>query len=111
MALDSAGGGLPTEDITNQSAGLGSQDLGSSVNPHASIDDYNRVMLQYTQRQMAAFTSNGSSGARRNSGTSGRSGSSGQSNASSVTNMARTGNGPSPRQGGSGSHSSGSTRS
>lgn len=109
MTMDPAGGGLPTEDISNRS-----QDLGSSVNPHASVDDYNRVMLQYTQRQMAAFTNNGSPGNRRNSatsGTSGVSGASGQSSSSSVTNMARTGSGPPPRASGSSSRSSGNARS
>ncbi|CRG87367.1 hypothetical protein PISL3812_04384 [Talaromyces islandicus] len=104
MSLSSAGGGLPTEDISDRSAGLGAQDLGSSVNPHASIDDYNRVMLQYTQRQMAAFT-NSAPGNRRSSGNSGSSGSSGQSNTSSIANMARTSNGPPPRRSGTGSHS------
>ncbi|QKX61251.1 uncharacterized protein TRUGW13939_08399 [Talaromyces rugulosus] len=100
--MDPAGGGLPTEDINNQSAGLGSQGLASSANPHASVDDYNRVMLQYTQRQLAAFTTNSPS-ARRSSATSG---SSGPSNSSSVTNIARTGSGIAPRASGSSSYSS-----
>jgi hypothetical protein len=104
--MDPAGGSLPTEAISNRSAGLGSQDLVSGVSPHTSVDDYNRVMLQYTQRQLAAFTSNSPS-ARRPSGTSGSSGSSGPSSASSVTNIARTGSGFPPRLSGSSSYSSG----
>lgn len=106
MAMDSARSGLPTEDISR------SQDLGSSVNPRASIDDYNRVMLQYTQLQMASFTDKGSPEARRNnSGTSGTSGSSAQSTTSSVTNLARTGTEPPPRSNSSRSHTPGTTRS
>ncbi|KAH8702145.1 hypothetical protein BGW36DRAFT_424432 [Talaromyces proteolyticus] len=99
MALDQAGGGVPTENMSGRAPGLDAQGLDRSTNPPASIDDYNRVMLQYTQQQLAAFTNNGDFGDRRSSATSG---SSGHSNSSSVTNMASAGNGPPPRRSGSG---------
>lgn len=100
MTMGSTGGGLPTEDINERNSSIGSQNPDSGMSPHASsVEDYNRVMLRYTQKQMAAFANNDASGERRNSGTSGTSGSSGgysQSNASSVSNLARTGGGPPP---------------
>jgi hypothetical protein len=91
-AMDSAdavlSGGTRGRDL-----GLSSMDNhGVNSHPH-TIDDYNRVMLQYTQRQMAAFTNNNDMSEGRNRGMSR---SSGQSNNSSVTNMAQDGSGPSP---------------
>lgn len=59
-----------------------SQSSGPHLDPHSSVDDYNRVMLQYTQRQMAAFTK-GDPSRRNNSVASGSSGSSGGSSNSS----------------------------
>lgn len=58
--------------------------------PQTSLDDYNRLMLQHTQRQMAQFTNGGDN--RRNSG---QSGNGGQSNPS-AGNWARGASGPSP---------------
>jgi len=65
---------------------------GNNINlaPQTSVDDYNRLMLQYTQRQMAQFTNGG--GNRRNSGQSGNSG----QNNPSAGNWARGASGPSP---------------
>jgi hypothetical protein len=81
-------------------ASLSSTDnQGGISDHHTSIDDYNRVMLQYTQRQMMAFTNHGNMNERHNSSTSR---SSGQSNTSSMTNMVRDGNGPSPPRSGDG---------
>jgi hypothetical protein len=69
-----------------------------SLDPaHASLEDYNRSMLQYTQRQMSSFVDVDDS--HRGRGSSSRSsqssGQSGCSSASSGTNMARQANGPS----------------
>lgn len=60
---------------------------GVSLDRRASLDNYNRAMLQHTLRQMAAFTDSCDFAKRRNSGTSG---SSGRSNASTVAGMARS---------------------
>jgi hypothetical protein len=104
MPNDPADFNFAAEDVSGRDSGLGPLDTGTSgVDPNASVDDYNRVMLQYTQRQIAAFTDGENGTGRRNSGTSR---SSGQSNVSSVGNMARTGTGPSPQRG-SESYSSG----
>lgn len=110
MTMDTAAGGLPTEEINARGSGFAPQGFSSSIEPPASVDDYNRIMLQYTQRQLAAFTNNGSLGERRNSGTSGSSGRSVRSSASSVSNMARTGNGPMPLHSASASRSPDNTR-
>ncbi|KUL92112.1 hypothetical protein ZTR_02245 [Talaromyces verruculosus] len=80
--------GLPSEDISGRTIDIGPLDTAPGINPRSSVDDYNRVMLQYTQRQIEAFTQAGDNMlARRNSGNSRSSGSSGQSSTSSVTNM------------------------
>ncbi|CAG7980305.1 unnamed protein product [Penicillium salamii] len=66
-----------------------------SLDPaRASLEDYNRSMLQYTQRQMSTFVDVDDS--HRGSGTSSRSSqSSGQSGRSNdATGMARNANGP-----------------
>ncbi|KAJ5146413.1 uncharacterized protein N7515_000977 [Penicillium bovifimosum] len=66
-----------------------------------SLEDYNRSMLQYTQRQMSSFVDVDDSHPGR--GSSGRSsqssGQSGRSSASSGTDMASQANGPSPASG------------
>lgn len=88
MPIDPAEG-LPSEDISGRTAGIGPMETAPGVDPRSSVDDYNRVMLQYTQRQIEAFTQAGDNVlGRRNSGNSR---SSGQSNNSSVTNMAGAG--------------------
>ncbi|GLA39325.1 hypothetical protein AnigIFM63604_005000 [Aspergillus niger] len=55
-------------------------ETGRAVDPHSSVEDYSRVMLEYTQRRMADFTDlddeKGSSRSSRSSQTSGNSGSS-----------------------------------
>lgn len=68
-----------------------------SLDPaRASLEDYNRSMLQYTQRQMATFVDVDDS--HRGSGTSSRSsqssGQSGRSSGSNGSGMARNANGP-----------------
>lgn len=100
MPIDPAEG-LPSEDISGRTTGIGPLDTGPGIDPRSSVDDYNRVMLQYTQRQIEAFTQAGDNMlARRNSGNSRSSGSSGQSNSSSVTNMAGAGTALPPQQSG-----------
>ncbi|CAG8373151.1 unnamed protein product [Penicillium salamii] len=68
-----------------------------SLDPaRASLEDYNRSMLQYTQRQMSTFVDVDDS--HRGSGTSSRSsqssGQSGRSNDATGSSMARNANGP-----------------
>lgn len=70
-----------------------------SLDPaRASLEDYNRSMLLYTQRQMSNFVDVDHS--HRGSGSSSRSsqssGQSGRSNESSASDGARNANGPSP---------------
>jgi hypothetical protein len=58
-----------------------------------SLGDYNRSMLQYTQRQMSTFVDNDDS--HRSKGSSSRSSqSSGQSGRSGTSGLARQANGP-----------------
>ncbi|EED17934.1 conserved hypothetical protein [Talaromyces stipitatus ATCC 10500] len=98
MAMNPAEG-LPTEDISGRTSGIALLETTPGIDPRASVDDYNRVMLQYTQRQIEAFTQAGDNMlGRRNSGNSRSSGSSGQSNTSSMTNMAGAGSGLPPQQ-------------
>lgn len=85
---------LATQGIPGHGPALEPIDTGTNIDPHSSVDDYNRVMLQYTQRQMAAFTHGDDTGTGRRNSTTSRS--SGQSNTSSVTKMAHGGTGPSP---------------
>lgn len=59
-----------------------------------SLSDYNRVMLEYTQRQIAAFTNNDNAVERQDSA---ESVSSGLSSMTTVTRVARTGTGPAPQ--------------
>ena len=93
MPVDPAEG-LPSEDLSGPNPNIAPIETAPGIDPHSSVDDYNRVMLQYTQRQIEAFTQAGDNMlGRRNSGHSRGSGSSGQSNNSSVTNMAGTGTG------------------
>ncbi|KAJ5775164.1 uncharacterized protein N7511_000175 [Penicillium nucicola] len=59
----------------------------------ASLGDYNRSMLQYTQRQMSTFVDTDDSHHRKSS-SSRSSQSSGQSGRTSVSGLARQANGP-----------------
>lgn len=98
MPIDPAEG-LPSEDISGRTTSIGPMETVPSIGPRSSVDDYNRVMLQYTQRQIEAFTQAGDNMlARHNSGNSRSSGSSRQSNSSSVTNMAGAGTALPPQQ-------------
>ena len=69
---------------------------GMRLRPHASVEDYSRIMLQYTQRQMAAsLKGNSDDGLSVRSGTSGRSNDSGQSSVVSFSRSAvQVGNTP-----------------
>jgi hypothetical protein len=73
-----------------------------STDPRISLEDYNRTMLEYTQRQMSSFVdlddSNASS--RASSRSSQSSGDSGRSGASSNGILARQANGPPPTSAG-----------
>ncbi|GLI74996.1 hypothetical protein PoHVEF18_003246 [Penicillium ochrochloron] len=69
-----------------------------STEPRISLEDYNRTMLEYTQRQMSSFVdlddnNSGNSGSSRSSQSSGNSGRSGTS---SNGVLARQANGPPP---------------
>lgn len=100
MPIDPAEG-LPSEDISGRTTSIAPMETAPGIDPHSSVDDYNRVMLQYTQRQIEAFTQAGDNMlGRRNSGNSRSSGSSGQSSSSSVTNMAGAGTALPPQQAG-----------
>ncbi|KAJ5759760.1 hypothetical protein N7520_006916 [Penicillium odoratum] len=76
-----------------------------SVDPRNSLEDYNRTMLDYTQRQMSTFVDldgnsrNGTSS--RNSQSSSNSGNSGNSAGSSNGVLASQANGPPPTSAGS----------
>ncbi|KAJ5182977.1 hypothetical protein N7492_000593 [Penicillium capsulatum] len=94
----------PTETIpmfpTDSENGPPSQQA-QSLDPRNSLDDYNRTMLEYTQRQMSSFVdlddTNGaglSGTSSRSSHSSGNSGRSGASNNGSI--LARQANGPPP---------------
>jgi hypothetical protein len=64
----------------------GVDNLSVRQNPHASLEDYSRVMLQHTQRQMAALThANPNDGHSMGSDTSRRGNSSGQNGGTSTT--------------------------
>lgn len=66
------------------------------LDPHTSLDDYNRTMLEYTQRQMSSFVD--LDDVNSHSGSSSRSSqSSGNSGTSGITRQA---NGPSPTSAG-----------
>jgi hypothetical protein len=97
----------PTENVESMfSSNSGGVDIPTSethvetyrsLDPaHASLEDYNRSMLQYTQRQMSSFVDVDDS--HRGSGSSSRSsqssGQSGRSSASTGSGMARNANGP-----------------
>ncbi|KAJ5906659.1 uncharacterized protein N7473_003575 [Penicillium subrubescens] len=69
-----------------------------STDPRNSLEDYNRTMLEYTQRQMSSFVdiddnNSGNSGSSRSSQSSGNSGRSGTS---SNGVLARQANGAPP---------------
>lgn len=75
-----------------------------ALDPQISLEDYNRTMLEYTQRQMSSFVDLGNV---RNEGTSSRSsqssgsGNSGASGNSSNGVLASQANGPPPTSAGS----------
>ncbi|KAJ5741790.1 hypothetical protein N7533_011199 [Penicillium manginii] len=68
-----------------------------SIDPHTSLEDYNRTMLEYTQKQMTSFVDlddgNGSGTSSRSSQSSGNSGNSRTSNNGVLSRQA---NGPPP---------------
>lgn len=88
------------ETMIPQNAEVGSSISGSHVetqrlDPHTSLGDYNRTMLEYTQRQMSSFVD--LDDAKSGSGTSSRSSqSSGNSGTSSNGVLAGQANGPAP---------------
>lgn len=70
-----------------------------SLDPaRASLEDYNRSMLQYTQRQMSTFvdTDDSHGGSGTSSRSSQSSGQSGRSNDAVGSGIARNANGPAP---------------
>ncbi|KAJ5343953.1 uncharacterized protein N7506_003777 [Penicillium brevicompactum] len=70
-----------------------------SLDPaRASLEDYNRSMLQYTQRQMSTFVDvdDSHSGSGTSSRSSQSSGQSGRSNEGTGSGLARSANGPLP---------------
>ena len=69
-----------------------------STEPRISLEDYNRTMLEYTQRQMSSFVDldDSNAGSRASSRSSQSSGDSGRSGASSNGILARQANGPPP---------------
>ncbi|KAJ5099653.1 hypothetical protein N7532_006654 [Penicillium argentinense] len=70
-----------------------------ALDPHSSLEDYNRTLLEYTQRQMSSFVDL-DDGGHRGSGASSRSsqssGNSGQSGSSNNGTLAHQANGPPP---------------
>ncbi|KAJ5647232.1 hypothetical protein N7490_003604 [Penicillium lividum] len=74
-----------------------------SVDPRTSLEDYNRTMLDYTQRQMSSFVDlDGNRNiSSRNSQSSSNSGNSGNSAGSSNGVLASQANGPPPTSAGS----------
>ncbi|KAJ5672787.1 hypothetical protein N7507_001914 [Penicillium longicatenatum] len=73
-----------------------------SMDPRNSLEDYNRTMLHYTQRQMSTFVDLDGPGNSRGNGTSSRSSqSSGNSDNSSNGVLASQANGPPPTSAGS----------
>ncbi|KAJ5176849.1 uncharacterized protein N7482_002726 [Penicillium canariense] len=68
-----------------------------SMDPRTSLEDYNRTMLHYTQRQMSSFVDlddgSGSGASSRDSQSSGNSSHSGSSSTGVLANLA---NGPPP---------------
>jgi hypothetical protein len=67
-----------------------------AIDPHTSLEDYNRTMLEYTQKQMSSFVDledgNSSGTSSRSSQSSGNSGNSRSGNGV----LARQANGPPP---------------
>lgn len=85
--------GLPTKDISDHTSSITpSETTIPSIDPSASVDDYNKAMLQYTLRQTEALTqARDNVLGRHNSDKSYSSGSSVQSNASFIANIAGAG--------------------
>ncbi|KAJ5573766.1 uncharacterized protein N7459_008193 [Penicillium hispanicum] len=72
-----------------------------SLDPHNSLEDYNRTMLEYTQRQMSSFVDlDDNTGRGSSSRSSQSSGDSGHSGASSNGVLARQANGAPPTSAG-----------
>ncbi|KAJ5280321.1 hypothetical protein N7478_005693 [Penicillium angulare] len=72
-------------------------DSAASLDPQTSLEDYNRTMLEYTQRQMSTFVDlDGSRGNGASSRSSQSSGNSGNSGTSSNGVLAGSANGPPP---------------
>ena len=71
-----------------------------SMDPHTSLDDYNRTMLQYTQRQMSTFVDLDGGRGHSSNRSSQSSSNSGHSNASSNGVLASQANGPPPTSAG-----------
>ncbi|KAJ5995641.1 hypothetical protein N7481_002618 [Penicillium waksmanii] len=71
-----------------------------AIDPHTSLEDYNRTMLEYTQKQMSSFVDlddgNSSSSSSSRSRSSQSSGLSGNSRGSGNGVLARQANGPPP---------------
>lgn len=67
------------------------------LDPHTSLDDYNRTMLEYTQRQMSSFVDLDDVNSRRSDSSSRSSQSSGNSG---ISGIARQANGPPPTSAG-----------
>ncbi|KAJ5241206.1 uncharacterized protein N7469_002797 [Penicillium citrinum] len=72
-----------------------------AVDPHTSLEDYNRSMLEHTHKQMSSFVDlddpqQGSGISSRSSQSSGDSGNSGSSGTSNNGSIARRANGPPP---------------
>lgn len=90
-----AGAGPPTNLV----------DANQPIDPRTSLEDYNRTMLNYTQRQMSTFVDLDGPGNSRGNGTSSRSsqssGNSGNSDNSSNGVLASQANGPPPTSAGS----------
>lgn len=83
MFTEDAGNGPPAESHVQTQRG---------IDPHTSLEDYNRTMLEYTQKQMSSFVDLDDG---HGSGTSSRSSqSSGNSGSSNSGMLARQANGP-----------------
>ncbi|KAF9246655.1 hypothetical protein DTO013E5_6027 [Penicillium roqueforti] len=80
---------FPTAGVDNMASETHVESYRSLDPSAASLEDYNRSMLEYTQRQMSSFVDTDNS--RRDSRSSGKSG---RSLASSGSNMSRQANGP-----------------
>jgi len=97
--MDLTGDVYPVRHFVRQDSPIASLESPSMrLRPHTSVEDYSRIMLQYTQRQMAASLKvNSDDRLSVRSGTSGRSNDSGQSSGASTvacSNRGSVGNTP-----------------